>query len=363
MFDITPKALYRFPQSSTFFRIEQSSSEPIILDSFEDVGKHDGFLLAPFSLSCDNPLLLIRPDIVSEREMVAYDFDATTIPDTYVSDTDALRNKKQYAEDFDCFHQQLCDGKLQKIVLARSSDEMFRCGKLADNTLFEVANGLFYKACSMFPNQFVALIASPLCGYWLMATPEVLLTLRGKEGRSMALAGTMRIDDEESKSPIAVDLAQWTNKNREEQALVTHYIAESLNPLVSEMNVSDPHTVAAANVCHLQTDFTFRLKDEVSLGNVLATLHPTPAVCGLPKAQAFRCISANEHCKRAYYSGFAGPVGINNTASLFVSLRCMQILPDRFRLFAGGGLLKESVMEQEWKETCAKMQAMKSLFA
>ena len=78
----------------------------------------------------------------------------------------------------------------------------------------------------------------------------------------------------------------------------------------------------------------------------MQTLHPTPAICGLPKAEAWQFIIENEPHSRRYYSGFCGPVSAIEGTRLYVSLRCM---------------LKNSTEEQEWEETRAKMETMLGL--
>ena len=83
-------------------------------------------------------------------------------------------------------------------------------------------------------------------------------------------------------------------------------------------------------------------------------------ICQCPACPIFRCILQHEHQPRKYYSGFVGPISPQGKTHLFVSLRCMNILPDgACELYAGGGLLKESEMEKEWKETEAKMQTIR----
>ncbi len=83
--------------------------------------------------------------------------------------------------------------------------------------------------------------------------------------------------------------------------------------------------------------------------------------CGIPKEEARRFILQHEHQPRKYYSGFVGPISSRKARPISsLSLRCMNILPDgACELYAGGGLLKESQMEKEWKETEAKMQTIR----
>jgi isochorismate synthase len=152
----------------------------------------------------------------------------------------------------------------------------------------------------------------------------------------------------------------WSTKNIQEQRIVATYITECLEQFTSDFREEGPRTVRAANLVHLRSDFTFRLSDHAHIGNLLQALHPTPAVCGLPKREAFQFIVRNEHTPRRYYSGFMGPLGTAET-HLYVSLRCMNIEHDTCHLYAGGGLLKDSILEQEWQETEAKLETIRKV--
>ena len=91
---------------------------------------------------------------------------------------------------------------------------------------------------------------------------------------------------------------------------------------------------------------------------LLLRLHPTPAVCGLPRAAAQRAILTDEASPRRYYAGFSGPLGIEGETRLYVSLRCMEFTPSLATLYAGGGIMPESVEQEEWEETQRKLQTM-----
>ena len=160
------------------------------------------------------------------------------------------------------------------------------------------------------------------------------------------------------------------------------YIAECLERFTDDFREEGPRTVRAANLVHLRSDFTFKLASNDCIGDLLQALHPTPAVCGIPKRDAFQFIIRNELTPRRYYSGFMGPLKtpsgspclggekaspkqgrLEGSTHLYVSLRCMNIESDRYRLYAGGGLLKDSTEEQEWLETEAKLETMRRCIA
>ena len=336
-------AIYRLPHASQCTLVGQNGVPDGIM-SLSSLEKSCGFVIAPFSPHGSSPILLLRPD-----EVCQYNLDEISTIDGlpyYLIDEDCPvqpASRATYHDDFCRFHRAFSAIGFQKLVLARSAD----INHAGTNPVL-----LFTSACRRYPDAFVALFSAPQCGTWLIATPEVLLERKGDRWHTMALAGTMRYQE---------SLPQWSEKNLQEQAYVAQYIEHCLDRYSDDIAMQGPYTVRAGILAHLHTDFSFTLAREVSLGGLLDDLHPTPAVCGLPKRQAHSFIIDNERCDRSYYSGFSGPLGINGDTAMFVSLRCMRIFDDRYRLYAGGGILPQSDETQEWKETDAKMQAMLSI--
>ena len=111
----------------------------------------------------------------------------------------------------------------------------------------------------------------------------------------------------------------------------------------------------------LKTDFLFQLKETGFLGDLLKELHPTPAVCGLPKDKAYQFITEHEGYDRRYYSGYVGWIDPEGHTDIYVNLRCMEIRSTETKLYAGGGILPSSEVRSEWKETGEKMKTMMSL--
>ena len=174
----------------------------------------------------------------------------------------------------------------------------------------------------------------------------------------MALAGTMKSSGR-NKNPF--DLTEWSKKNVEEQKIVADYIFTRIEKLANIQAVKGPYTSYASDLLHLRTDFSFIPKDVEKIGELIDMLFPTPAVCGLPKEKARDFIIENEGINRRFYSGFIGPLNMNDSTSIYVTLRCMSIMDNNCSLYAGGGLLVQSKEENEWNETAAKMDTMKKL--
>lgn len=371
---------YRLPYKQEYTLVMQNDDDPEELYSIDELNGKSGFVIAPFDATETCPILLMRPDIVKTFRLKTEKEDAvkagakevkaetkeTAKVETVETETAETVSKKvsnfakasdaekrSYIEDFEDFHDQLEEGRFDKIVLAR-------CSHITSKTAHEKAEDLFKKACKMYPRLFIALISTAQSGTWLMATPEVLLSGNGCEFKTMALAGTQQAPPSDIVADKPVEGVEWSQKDREEQLYVSDYIEDVLSEFTDHCHKKGPYTTMAAQLYHLRTDFTFRLDDTDLLGEVLDALFPTPAICGIPKEETRQYILANESIDRKYYSGFVGPLMPNGDTHLYVSLRCMNIHPGgKFDLYAGGGLLEESIMEKEWEETEAKMQTMK----
>jgi isochorismate synthase len=175
----------------------------------------------------------------------------------------------------------------------------------------------------------------------------------------MSLAGTQKIQGDKE--------VVWEKKEIEEQQFVTDFILDNLKELTSEVSVSSPYTAQAGTIAHIKTDIEGVINDNSSLKEVVSVLHPTPAVCGLPKEVAKNFILKHEGYDREYYTGFLGELnkeGFNKgeiKSDLYVNLRCMQIKDNQAHLYMGCGITKDSIPEKEWKESVNKSMTMKKI--
>ena len=164
----------------------------------------------------------------------------------------------------------------------------------------------------------------------------------------MALAATRRVDE----------LRDFTPKEEHEQEIVTEYITDKFNSLELNKNISSRFVKTAGPVEHLCNIISATDVDNNTSQQLLNLLHPTPAVAGMPLNEAMIAIKEVEKRTRRYYSGYLGGVEENNTFSLFVNLRSMEIFPNRVQLYVGGGLTSQSQVEAEWNETEHKAQTL-----
>lgn len=291
----------------------------------------NGFVVATF----DGKSLFIPSECVTVPEADAWN-EQIHLPG------DAATARGKYASLFNLYTGFIKEGKVQKIVLARTAD-------VAVDATFSPSRA-FFNACNQNPNAFKALVHTPQFGTWLFCTPEQLINGSGNQWQTMALAGT--------RIPCTLP---WDTKNKKEQALVSDFVRQILMPLADEWEESEVENLRAGRIEHLCTRFHWSMPP----GRVLLLLEqlpPTPAVCGSPVAEARNLLQQYPDIDRSCYAGYLGPWG-HGSIQFYVSLRCMQIFPGFCRLYAGGGLMPDSDEEQEWQETENKMECMRAAIA
>ena len=156
----------------------------------------------------------------------------------------------------------------------------------------------FKKLLANYPNAFTYIWFHPKVGMWLGATPETLVQIKDNNFKTMSLAGTQVFNGTTNVS--------WHPKEIEEQQFVTDYITDKLISICNKTAKGTVETIKAGNLLHLKTMISAQLKPETALINFIDALHPTPAVCGLPKLLAKQFILKHENYNREFYTGFLG---------------------------------------------------------
>jgi len=304
-----------------------------------------GYVVAPFAVSEKSPIVLVEPDVTWEnlvKKPETGDFTA-------VSD-DGEQQRTDYARAFSSAHGRLKGGVLKKIVLSRRLHVRISS---TQNDVTALGESLFYKACVMRPECFVAFWWTQQTGAWLVATPEPILEHGESHWETVALAGTAPFREGEA--------TEWSGKNREEQAIVSRFVANVLQGVARHVRKSDTITFRTGSIQHLCTKFKFNLISPQSVPTLLKRLHPTPAVCGFPRKEATEAIAEDESSPRRYYACFSGPLFFHGETHLFVTLRCMELSPQTATLYAGGGIMPHSDEQEEWEETQRKLSTMRAL--
>jgi isochorismate synthase len=331
--------------------------------SFEDL--KSGFVFAPFLpnqkkvfFSADVVYRFVNGELQETKNGESFasktiDAEAAYKPLKFYSTATPSRLSPSYQQLVEMAVQKIEAGAFEKIVLSR-----FREITLPEKfDLLEAFNTL----CEKHPQAMVSLVSSQATGTWLGATPELLVSVNNQSKfKTHALAGTLPYSPSIDLKSVA-----WTQKEIEEQALVSRYIINCFKKIrVREYIEQGPKTVVAGNVMHLKTDYEVDM-NEINfpqLGSVmLKLLHPTSAVCGMPLEPALDFLKNNEGYDREFYSGYLGPINFDNESEVFVNLRCLQLLEEKVRLYAGAGVTADSNPEKEMAETEIKMRNLLSV--
>ncbi len=235
--------------------------------------------------------------------------------------------------------QAIADGKVRKLVLSRS-----RRLSLADD---RVGAALLRRLLSQHRESTVFAMGTAK-GFFCGATPERLLSFRDGEVQTDALAGTAW-----GEAELAVD------KNLREQQLVVEAIRASLLPLCRTLDVPPAPTVMhLRELQHLHTPISGHTHAGVGLFDLLARLHPTPAVGGWPTAPAREWLRHHDERRPGWYGGGFGWIDRAGNGEIAVALRCGLITPGRIELSAGAGIVAGSTAAHEFDETEAKLGTM-----
>lgn len=316
----------------------------------------------------DRPGELVLPElsVVSDGASVtAVTCGPTDLLDTLLARSpaaDTVRPPDHFVLSSPCPHEEFLDlvaaavgeiraGHFEKVVLARDVlIEANRPFRQAD--LLERLRAL-HPSCTTFAVD----------GF-LGASPELLCRRVGTSVFSDPLAGTApRSGDPEADRRIEAALLSSDKERGEHQAVVAA-IAEGLGPVAATLEVPEtPEIVELRNVSHLRT----RIRAELAVSDgsrtpsvldLVAMIHPTPAVAGSPVDVALEYLAKCEGLDRDRYAGPVGWMRADGDGEFVLGIRSAIVAGSSARLMAGVGIVADSDPEAELRETQLKLQAV-----
>lgn len=256
----------------------------------------------------------------------------------------------EYIEAAGSAVRRIRDGALRKVVLARTIH--VEAGRELDPRL------LVHRLRAVDPDAYT--FAAPTDdGVLVGASPELLVSRRGREVRSNPLAGSASRSGDPEEDRANADALIASSKEREEHAIVVDAVGETLQPFCSDLTW-DPEPVLreTPNVWHLSTRFRGELREPPATAlELVAALHPTPAVAGEPREAALETIAELEPFERGRYAGPVGWVDADGDGEWAIALRCAELRGDRAILYAGAGIVAGSDPARELDETDRKFRA------
>jgi menaquinone-specific isochorismate synthase len=239
------------------------------------------------------------------------------------------------------------DGALEKVVLARDL-RVWSKAPLSPRRLLRRLVGRFPECYSFSVDGLIG------------ATPELLVATRKDWMRTSVLAGSMRRGVDEAEDEALGAQLLGSAKDMVEHEVSVRSVLEVLPRFCETLTQAEPALIKLANVQHIATEIQGGMREPYSALEVAGALHPTAAVCGLPRAEAMDMIRRLEGMSRARYAGPVGWVDSQGNGEWGIALRCAEIDGGSARLFAGGGIVAGSTPEAELDESRIKLLAMQS---
>ena len=346
-----PFVVYRKPSTQLVQAIFQKDARVHSIKDFSETG----FVFAPFDSRKRSVLML-----ADQTQEALYTIRSVKSKSTKIKEETRVEQREFHVALVRKGIDSIQSKALKKVVLSRNIE--------IKNEFTPIE--LFQKLLDGYSTAFCYLWYHPKIGTWLGATPEILLKTENQQITTMSLAGTQKFV--ENTTP------KWGKKEIDEQQLVTDYISNAIEKLVSNLIVSKRESIQAGSLWHLRTKLIGRFKKQ-DFATILNALHPTPAVCGLPMIEAKKFILENENYDREYYTGYLGELNfiekrerttnnrnqenkaytsIKTKTTLFVNLRSMKLMPHYVKVYIGGGVTADSDAEKEWQETVIKSTTM-----
>ncbi len=242
-------------------------------------------------------------------------------------------------------------GELQKVVLSRVCEIQFAERLHAETTLPYLNER--YPECYRFlfePRPYHAFFG---------ATPELLARVEDQKITTMGLAGSVKRGATSVEDEIYAQQLLNDPKELHEHALVVQALRQKLTHLTDELHIPDsPEIYRLSNIQHLHTPIQGHLKQDTGILPVIETLHPTPALGGAPRELAMDFIRKAEPVPRGWYAAPIGWIDHRLDGEFGVAIRSAVSQHERVWLYAGAGIVGDSIPQKEWDETALKLKPM-----
>ncbi|TLX71996.1 isochorismate synthase [Labilibacter sediminis] len=342
-----PFAISKLPGTSENNMIVSEHVKQVYMNDLFNDSQYDGFVMAPFSLSDEKASFLNASYTIEEnvendvfRKIKLLKGEVLPTEEAFYADY------VSYQEQFNHMFKAITEGEVSKVILSRI--------KPFKGFSKDLAADFYYTLSETYVRAYVFMVYTPESGLWAGASPELLLKADHKMATTVSLAGTQKWSSNIDQ--------RWNEKEIDEQQIVSDFIHQSLQKFkVNQVTVNGPETIKAGKMSHLKTEYKFPVEAITKqMGSFIQEIHPTPAVCGLPKDKSMDMIHSIEPHNRSYYAGFLGTLSEGNV-NLYVNIRSMRFADEGVDLYLGGGLTKGSDAEKEWNETELKAETLLSV--
>lgn len=296
--------------------------------------------------------------LIGDREGPIIPADPASHPNSGASWEGIEPNSDEWNEVISVALDQISAGAFEKVVLARRAHAKLDAPIHPIHVLSRLLSS---------PQRVAGFAFAPstqINRCFFGATPELLFTLKDEILESEAVAGTLQAQSPQ-KWAISPDSSLMipSQKEREEHEYVVSAIVNRLQSISDTVEAeTEPYLSPLHDLYHLVTPIRARLKKAISPLDIIALLHPTPAVCGSPQEKARAFIRAHEPFERGWY---AGTIGFFNAyhSEFSVGLRSALLDHQRLSAYVGAGIVRGSTAAKEWEELDLKQRRLEDSIA
>ncbi|MEN8221666.1 MAG: isochorismate synthase [Acidobacteriota bacterium] len=261
-------------------------------------------------------------------------------------------DKKEWIAGISSYLKKIKKGEIQKIVPARRL-ELKNTGKTDPfRVMYELKRAGDYTA-----NFLMTFNGEE---YFAGSTPERLFHRDGDLLTTESLAGTAprgnNSNDDESFGKKLLE----SKKETLEHDFVTNEIVNKIDPVCELVAISERVLLKLANLQHLYRRISGKLKKNISDGEILEKMFPTPAVSGLPRDKCQKILLNKEPFQRGWYAGVVGFAG-KDVSDYYVGIRSVLMNRERIYIYSGAGIVEGSDPGKEWEEIDLKIKKYKKI--
>lgn len=354
---------------------EEKDIDPVLFGGFsfdennrkksEWDGFPSGYFVVPsFQLKIEEGKTMVSINMVTDRKEAALDFEKLReerdklIHIAQVEEFDFAnhnrvvatteRGKEQYLDAVENVTASIRKGKADKVVIARALELQFEQDINNVKALHAITNE--QQESYHFGLQRGGAL-------FFGATPERLIEIKNGKAYSACVAGSIRRGKSAQEDRILGDELLGDRKNREEHQHVVNMISNVFTKYCSEVVIpKTPKLMKIRDIQHLYTSVAGTLGEENDIFSFVEALHPTPALGGVPTDVALKVIQQEEDMDRGYYAAPIGWIDASGNGEFAVAIRSALLDGDRAYLYAGGGIVADSVPELEYDETWVKFR-------
>ncbi|MFC5602349.1 isochorismate synthase [Sporosarcina koreensis] len=354
---------------------EEKDIDPVLFGGFsfdeknrkesEWEGFPSGYFVVPsFQLKIEEGKTMVSINMITDCKEAAEDFErlreerdklihiAQVEEFDFANDNKVVatteRGKKQYLDAVENVTASIRKGKADKVVIARALELQFERDFNNVKALHAITNEQqesYHFGLQRGGSLFFG------------ATPERLIEIKDGKAYSACVAGSIRRGKSAQEDRELGEELLGDRKNREEHQHVVSMISNVFNKYCSEVLIpKTPKLMKIRDIQHLYTPVQGTLGQENDIFSFVEALHPTPALGGVPTNVALEIIRHEEGMDRGYYAAPIGWIDASGNGEFAVAIRSALLDGDRAYLYAGGGIVADSVPELEYDETWVKFR-------